>query len=276
MDENSILALTGIITGAMGSVTSATTQQAQGAAANRAAGIQAQGVTYRAETNATLGEYRAGLAEWAGTTNENFALARADRIETTADAQAAQVKLQADAQADIITRSTSRVMGRATAAYGAAGVAGGSSLWVLNDIATEGQLQADLAVYGGKVQADWLQYGAKVQASDIRQQAAFDSQAAKQQAVIYRTMASAERTAGTIGAAALYAGGQAAQDAATMGAGATLLTGLGKAGGQAANLFAKGPETPTTPTGSTASTASAATQRLPTGVGQTSGQGSSF
>ena len=220
MDQNSILALTGIVTNAMGTITSATTQQAQGAATNRAAGMQAVGVTYRAESAAAIGEYRAGVTEWAAETNQGFAMRRADRIEA-----------EAAAQAEIITRSTSRVMGRASAAYAASGVSGGSSLWVLNDIATEGQLQADLAIYG-----------AKVQAGDIRQQSKFDTQAAGAQASIYRAMAEIERTSGQIGAAALYAGGQAAADAATMGAGATLLTGLGKAGMQVADMFSKGPE----------------------------------
>jgi hypothetical protein len=219
-------AIAGMVTSAAGTVGAASAQQTQGAASNRAAGLQAAGVTYRAETNAAIGEYRAGLTEWAAATNEGFAMARANRVEA-----------EAAAQAEIITRSTSRVMGRATAAYGASGVTGGSSLWVLNDIATEGQLQANLTIYG-----------AKVQAGDIRQQAKFDTQAAQSQAVIYRALATAERTAGQIGAAALYAGGQVAADAANTAAGTTLLTGLGKVGDMAGKAFGTGsPTTTTTP-----------------------------
>ena len=127
-------------------------------ATNRAAGIQAQGVLYRAETNATLDEYKAGLTEWAGETNYGFAQAPGRPGRGGGGAR----------QADIINRSTARTMGRATAAYGAAGVSGGSSLYVLNDLATEGELQANLATYGGKVQA-----------GNIRQQATFDLQAAE-------------------------------------------------------------------------------------------------
>jgi len=224
MDASSMTAIANMVTQAAGTVSAASAQQQQGAVSNRAAGIQAAAVTYRGETNATIAEYRAGLTEWAATTNEGFAMARANRVEA-----------EAAAQAEIISRSTSRVMGRATAAYGAAGVSGGSSLWVLNDIATEGQLQANLAVYGGKVQA-----------GDIRQQAKFDTQAAQSQAVIYRAMAVAERQSAQIGAAALYAGGQVAADAATMAAGNTLLTGLASVGGKAADLFGKSSTTPTT------------------------------
>jgi len=228
MDAASISAIAGMVTQAAGTVASASAQQGQGVAANRAAGIQAAGVTYRGETNATIAEYRAGLTEWAATTNEGFAMARANRVEA-----------EAAAQAEIISRSTSRVMGRATAAYGASGVTGGSSLWVLNDIATEGQLQANLAVYGGKVQA-----------GDIRQQARFDTQAAQSQAVIYRAMAVAERQSAQIGAAALYAGGSAAAEAANMAAGTTLMTGLGKVADMAGKAWPSKPETatPTNPT----------------------------
>jgi hypothetical protein len=277
MDAASISALAGLVTSAAGTISSASSQQQAGEVKNRAAAIQAAGVTYRAETNAAIGEYRAGLTEWVAATNENLAMARADRIESTAEAQAAQAKAQAAAQADIITRSTSRVMGRATAAFGASGVSGGSTLYVLNDIATEGELQADLARYGGKLQAEWGIYGAQVQAADIRQQAKFDTQSAGAQATIYRTLATAERTSGQIGAAALYAGGAAAQDAATMGAGTTLLTGLGKVATGAGDLFDKGSKTTTTtPTGADAASASKATQFLPSGVGQTSGVGSSY
>jgi hypothetical protein len=88
-------------------------------------------------------------------------------------------------------------------------------------------------------------------------------------------MAVAERQSAQIGAAALYAGGSAAAEAATMGAGTTLLTGLAKVGDLAVKAFPPGPET-ATPTGDTAATNSQATARLPTGVGQTSGVGSSY
>jgi hypothetical protein len=244
MDAASITALAGLVTQAAGSVTSATATKESGDAAARAAAIQAAGVTYRGETNATIGEYRAGLTEWAAQTNQNFAMARADRIESVGEVQAAQAKAEAAAQADIINRSTSRVMGRATAAFGAAGVTGGSTLYVLNDIATEGELQSNLAIYGGKLKADWTTYGAAVQASDIRTQAKIDTQAAEGQATIYRTMAQAERVNASIGAAALYAGGAAKQDAATMAAGTTLMTGLGKVATGVGDLFDKGSKTP--------------------------------
>jgi hypothetical protein len=277
MDAASMTAIANLVTQAAGTVSSASAQQTAGEAKNRAAQLQAAGVTYRGETAATIDEYRAGLTEWSAETNRNFALARASQIETTADAQAAQTKANAAAQADIINRSTARTMGRATAAYGASGVAGGSSLYVLNDIATEGELQSNLTIYGGKVQADWLQYGAQVQAANIRQQSAIDTQTAESQAVIYRTMATAERTNASIGAAALVAGGAVAQDAANMAAGTTLLTGLGKVATSAGDLLDKGSSSNTTPTGATATAASAAATRLPSGVtGQTTGQGSSF
>jgi hypothetical protein len=276
MDPATMTAIASLVTQAAGTVSSASAQATAGEAKNRAAQIQATGVTYRGETAATIDEYRADLTDWAATTNQNFALARASQIETTADAQAAQVKATAAAQADIINRSTARTMGRATAAYGAAGVAGGSSLYVLNDIATEGELQSNLTIYGGKVQADWLQYGAQVQAANIRQQSAIDTQTAQSQAVIYRTMATAERTNASVGAAALTAGGAVAQDAANIAAGTTLLTGLGKVANSAGEMLDKGSSANTTPTGAAAATASAAATRLPTGVGQSGGSSSSY
>jgi hypothetical protein len=253
MDASTMTAIASLVTQAAGTVGAASTQQQAGEVRNQAAGYQAAGVTFRAETQATIDEYRAGLVTSAAATNRNFALARADQIETTAGAQAAQIKLNAEAQADIINRSTARTMGRATAAYGAAGVTGGSSLWVLNDIATEGELQSNLAIFGGKQQAQWAVYGAEVQAANLRQQSAIDFQAAESQATIYRTMAVAERTSGEIGAAALYAGGAAAQTAANIQAGSTLLTGLGKVANSAADLWDKGsapvnPPTPLNPT----------------------------
>jgi hypothetical protein len=275
MDASTMTAIAGLVTQAAGTVGAASAQQTAGAAKNQAAQLQAMGVTYRAETAATIDEYRADLTDWAATTNRNFALARATEIETTAGAQAAQIKAQADAQADIINRSTARTMGRATAAYGAAGVTGGSSLYVLNDIATEGELQSNLAIYGGKVQSDWAIYGARVQAANLRQQSAIDTQMAQSQAVIYRTMATAERTSGQIGAAALIAGGAAAESAANVQAGTTLMTGLGKVATSAGDLFDKG-STTGAPSGTDASIASKNTLRLPTGTGQTSGIGSSF
>ena len=254
MDAASISALAGLVTSAAGTVGSASAQKSAGDATAKVAGIQAQGVTYKAETNATIDEYKADLTQWAGESNYGFATRRADRVEA-----------EAQATADILARSTSRVMGRATAAYGAAGVSGGSSLYVLNDIATEGQLQGNLALYKGRVQA-----------GDIRQQATLDLQSAQSQATIYRTMATAERTSGTIAAAALYAGGAAASDAATIAAGTTLMTGLGKVATGLGDLFDKGSSTTTTPTGKEAATASQAVVNLPTGVGQTSGTGSSY
>jgi hypothetical protein len=276
MDAASISAIAGLVTQATSTVSSASSQQAAGAAKDQAAQYQAAGVTYKAETQATIDNYRADLTQWAAQTNQNFALARADQIEATAGAQSAQIQADAAAQADIITRSTARTMGRATAAYGAAGVAGGSSLYVLNDIATEGELQANLATYGGKVQSDWTMYGAQVQAANIRQQSTIDTQSANNQATIYRTMATAEQTSGQIASAALYAGGAAAQTAANIQAGTTLLTGLGKVANSAGDLIDKGSSSPgNVPTGTAAATASAAATRL-TGTGQTSGQGSSF
>jgi hypothetical protein len=61
-------------------------------------------------------------------------------------------------------------------------------------------------------------------------------------------MAVAERTSGQIGAAALYAGGAAAQTAGNIQAGTTLLTGLGKVANSAGDLFDKGSTPATTPT----------------------------
>ena len=246
MDAASMTAIANMVTQASGTIGAAATQQTKGEVESRAASYKAAGVTFQSETAATIGEYRADLTDWAAVTNRNFALARADQIETTAGAQAAQIKANAEAQADIILRSTSRTMGRATAAYGAAGVSGGSSLWVLNDIATEGELQSNLAVYGGKVSADWTVYGAAVQAANLRQQSEIDTTTAQSQATIYRTMAAAERRAGQIGAAALYAGGAAAETAANIQAGTTLMTGLGKVATMAGDYFDT-PSKPTTP-----------------------------
>ena len=275
MDAASMTAIANLVTQAAGTASSASAQKDAGDAKAQAAQYQAVGVTYRGETAAAVDEYRAGLVESAAATNQSFAFARADQIQATAGAQAAQVQADAAAQADIIARSTSRAMGRATAAYGASGVAGGSSLYVLNDIATEGELQSNLAIYGGKVQSDWLKYGADVQASNIRQQSAIDTTQAQSQAVIYRTMATYERTNADIGAAALMAGGAAAQTAATLQAGTTLLTGLGKVATSAGDMIDKG-STTGTPTGAAAATNSASATRLPTGVGQSGGQSSSF
>jgi len=248
MDASTMTAIANMVTQATSTIGAAATQQTKGEVESRAASYKAAGVTFQSETAATIGEYRADLTDWAATTNRNFALARADQIETTAEAQAAQVRANAEAQADIINRSTARTMGRATAAYGAAGVTGGSSLWVLNDIATEGELQSNLAIYGGKVSADWTIYGARVQAANLRQQSEIDTTTAQSQATIYRTMAEAERRAGQIGAAALYAGGAAAQTAANIQAGTTLMTGLGKVASSAGDLFDKGSTPATKPT----------------------------
>jgi hypothetical protein len=91
-------------------------------------------------------------------------------------------------------------------------------------------------------------------------------------------MATYERTNADIGAAALMAGGAAAQTAATLQAGTTLLTGLGKVATTAGDMIDKGSSSPagTVPTGADAAKASAAATRLPTGTDQGVGQRSSF
>lgn len=222
-DPLTAIAGAGLAMNVVGTLTSAGAQKQQGVASNRAAEIQAEGTRYRAESQARIYEYKAGLQDWAAEVNENFAEGRANRVLT-----------EAGASADIIKRSTSRALGRAQAAYGAAGVTSeGTPLMVMQDIATEGNLQEALATYGGVVAA-----------GDIRAQARFDRLSAEAQGEIYRALATSERTAGNIGASSLAAGGAAAQSAADLGAGATLLTGLGRTAAGAYQLgTAKGPGT---------------------------------
>ena len=89
MDSTTMTAIANLVTQTAGTVGAAATQQTAGAVRNQAATYQAAGVTYRAETAATIDEYRAGLVTSAAVTNRNFALARADRMDHALERQLA-------------------------------------------------------------------------------------------------------------------------------------------------------------------------------------------
>lgn len=219
----------GLALSAVGTVTSATAQKQQGVAANAAADRQAAAAQYKAEAEARSAEYKAYNAKGI----YEYKAGISDFTASLGEVKAQRIEQEAQAQSEIIIRSTARGMGRAAASYAAAGVTGeGSPLMVLNDLATEGQLQSDLTLYGGRVAA-----------TDARNQAKLDTS----QAAIYRALATQEegnariaastyRTAGNMAADSLRAGGAAAAGAAELGADATLLTGLGKAASGIFNL----------------------------------------
>lgn len=220
-DPATAIAGAGLAMQAIGTLTSAGAQRAQGAASNQAAKIQAAGAQWNAQVKADIGRYRADMLDWSSEVNERFANSRADRVIT-----------EARAQQDIIARGTSRMIGRAQAAYAAGGVTmEGTPLSELQDIATEGNLQEALTIYGGTVTA-----------GDIRAQARFDALQSDAQSNILRAVASQDQTNGNIAAANLFAGGAAAESAANAGADATLFTGAAKTLMGGYNLFtANGP-----------------------------------
>lgn len=229
LDPATAIAGAGLAMQAVGTITSAGAQYSQGqtqaAAAKAIAESQAQGyeisaagAEYDAKSRATIDLFRGALSDF----NAQIDLQKSQRYID-----------ESEAQADIIRRSTGRALARTEASYAAAGVTmAGSPLAVLGDQATEGALQARLAIYGGQVQAQ-----------DARTQATLDTA----QGDIYRAIATQEEGVGEFQAAsyrqaarsALTAGsyGQAIADASSAGAGATLLTGLGKTAQGAYNLY---------------------------------------
>ncbi len=197
MSGMEMLAGAGIGVNLLGTLTSAGAQKQQGDVAAGASRINGQ-------INAQLDNYRASLSDYN---------AQVDQQE------AARAVDEAKATADIIERSSSRALGRATAAYGAAGVnMSGSALAVMHDLATEGALQKQLAIYGGDVKA-----------TDLRNRATLDTA----QANIYRATAMRDIWAGN------YAADAAERGAAT-GSAATLLTGLARAGMSGYDLYSTG------------------------------------
>lgn len=240
-----IMAGAGLAMSAIGTVTSAGAQKQQGDAQAGAARIQAQAARENAEFQAAGLEIQAQGAEYDAEGRATIDLFRgklADYSAEVGELRARRYESEAEAQADIIRRATSRAMGRTEAAYAASGVVTttGTPITVMADLATEGELQAKLTIYGGDVQA-----------ADARAQSILDTaqgdiyEAIAQQergvgafqAASFRASKAAVLNAGRYGFAAGNAGADAIQAAGNTAAGTTLLTGLGRTALGAYNLF---------------------------------------
>lgn len=216
-------AVIGTATSVAGTVMSANAQKQQGQAQKQALVENARAAIYKAGVNSTMDKYRANISDY------NAALS--DLSATMDEQKAVRYEGEANAQADIVQRGTTRMLGKITAAYGAAGVTGnsGSELAVLHDNQVEGELSRKLTLYQGATAA-----------ADSRYQGVLDqSQGVLQrtQSTIYRAAASQEEVEGNMAADIYMAGGQAVENAANLGAGATLLTGAGRAASSASNLL---------------------------------------
>lgn len=245
------VSVAGLALSAYGTISSANAQKQQGQAQKQALVENARAALYKANVNAQMDEYRAKVSDY------NAGLS--DLAATMDEQKAVRYEGETNAQADIISRSTTRMLGKTSAAFSGAGDAnGGSSLAVLHDQAVEGALSRSLTLYQGKTAAADSRYqGVLDTASGVMQ---------RTQSVIYRAAASQEISEGNMAADIYMAGGQAAENAANLGAGVTLLTGAGRVAAGASNLLGGGGTSRTSPDYSNISTAA-------TGAYNTSGSG---
>ena len=167
-------ALAPTITAAMPAISSALS--AGGTAATiqgttQAADAAVAGFNQAGAAALTTGEYNAGVQE-----------ARAQNALTAAAANAIQIKQQ-----------TTRKLGDIGAAFGAAGVEGGTPLQVMQDSAIQGELTRQLMLYGGDVTAqaarqqgalDIFQGQSTAQADAIRAAAASSAASIKNQCTL--------------------------------------------------------------------------------------------
>lgn len=254
-----IMAGAGLAMSAVGTVTSAGAQSGQGAASAAAARVQAQAAREISEAQATGYDIQAAGAEYDASSRATIDLFRGKMADYTAEVgelRAKRFESEADASADIIRRSTARAMGRTEAAYAAAGVvAEGSPLMVMADLASEGELQAKLAVYGGTVQAADARAQAtldKAQGDIYRAIAEQEKNVGEFQAASFRSAAAAARTAGRYGQQVGNMSAGNIQSAADIGAGTTLLTGLGRVAQGGYNLLSTNTGGPSAPSPATA------------------------
>lgn len=210
MDPFTIALIVGVVVTIVAAGVTAYSQYAQARAASNAARYNAQAAQYEADFNQRIAEYNAQLME-----------AQGEREAMFAEAQAESIRQQGAFQEEQIRRQTMRLQGEARANIGAAGITTeGSPLLVLMENARESEMDVQR-----------LQYGVSL-----------DQYTARTEGVLKRASAFRQAEGIRLGAesagfgASLYAGQQrraagAYMRAGYLGAGSSLLAGVGSAAG---------------------------------------------